>query len=125
MTLAYPKVVCSLSWWVCFSAEAPYRAWVDFLQHGRTFNFDRLPCATLQDKTSRSYDERETLLADSAHEATDSALAVKFRLGNFRSSPVQSGFYTQRFASVSRFGRAQVRTSFPCDEGVSLLLSRA
>lgn len=125
MTLAYSTAVCSLSRCVCSNAEATNRARVDYLEHGRTFNFDRLSCATLREKTSRSSDEGETLLADSAHETTDSELAAIFRLGNFRSSPVQSGFHTQCFAYVSRFGRAQARTSFPCDEGVSLFLSRA
>ena len=58
---------------------------------GRMFVFDRLPCAKLQEKTSRSSDEGETLLAWlplTPHEATDLELAAKFRFGNFGSSTI-------------------------------------
>jgi len=115
MTLAYPKAVCNICW-MCSSAEATSRAWVDCLEFGRTFNFDGMPCATLQDETSRTSDEGETLLADSAHEATDSELSIIPHTVRI-SHPV--------FRICFPLGRAQVRTSLPCEEGVSLLLSRA
>lgn len=112
MTLAYPTAVCNL-WWVWSSTEATSRAWVDCLELGRTFNFDRMPCATLQDETSRSSAEGETLLADSTHEATDSELAAKFRLENFRSTTVWSGFHIQCLASVSRLDEHRSGHRFP------------
>jgi hypothetical protein len=118
MTLAYSTAVCSLSWCVCSRAEAT--SCLGGLPG--TWTHVQLWQIVLRDASGENVSVVWRGRNSPRWHGTRS-----HRLGTCCNISVRklSGFHTQCFASVSRCGRAQVRASFPCDERVSLFLSRA